>query len=288
MLKGNDLADKKYFLFDIDGTLAIDDTIYDGSEELLNYIESIGGRAFYITNNSVKSRKDYIEKFKKWNISTEEKQFVTASYATCKYLKEHYTDEKLLVVGTPSFEEELKSFGLKLTHEAADDVACVVVGFDRTLVYEKVEEACKALFRPEVDFVGTNPDYRCPTAFGFVPDCGGICEMLKVTTDRTPYYAGKPNAQIVKMCMEQAGAKPEEVLVVGDRLYTDIACGINAGVETALVYTGEAKPEDLKTTEFMPDYAFENIRKLFEVFRKSREAVTEGTNPDIQMCSKQI
>ena len=90
------------------------------------------------------------------------------------------------------------------------------------------------------------------------------------------------------MCMEQVGAKPEEVLVVGDRLYTDIACGINAGVETALVYTGEAKPEDLVATEFMPDYAFENIRKLYKAFRKSREAVTEGKNPDIQMCSKHI
>ena len=75
--------------------------------------------------------------------------------------------------------------------------------------------------------------------------------MLKVTTDRTPYYAGKPNAQIVKMCMEQVGAKPEEVLVVGDRLYTDIACGINAGVETALVYTGEAKPEDQNLCRIM-------------------------------------
>lgn len=271
MLKGNDLASKKYFLFDIDGTLAIDDTIYDGSRELLDYIDNIGGKAFYITNNSVKSRKDYIKKFRKWNIFTEEDQFVTASYATCKYLKEHYADKKLLVVGTPSFEEELRSFGLTVTHEAEKDVACVVVGFDRTLVYEKVEEACKALFCSEVDFVGTNPDYRCPTAFGFVPDCGGICEMLRVTTDRTPYYAGKPNAQIVKMCMEQAGARPEEVLVVGDRLYTDIACGINAGVETALVYTGEAKPEDLETTEFMPDYAFENIRELYERFRVSRK-----------------
>ena len=286
MLKEKNLASKKYFLFDIDGTLAIDDTIYDGSRELLDYIESIGGRAFYITNNSVKSRKDYIEKFRKWNISTEEDQFVTASYATCKYLKEHYEDKKLLVVGTPSFEEELKSFGLKLTHEAADDVACVVVGFDRTLVYEKVEEACKALFRPEVDFIGTNPDYRCPTAFGFVPDCGGICEMLKVTTDRTPYYAGKPNSQIVKMCMEQVGAKPEEVLVVGDRLYTDIACGINADVETALVYTGEAKRLDLKTTEFMPDYAFENIRELYETFREGRETVQEEANADRQKRSK--
>ncbi len=270
MLSGKNLGDKKYFLFDIDGTLAIDDTIYDGSRELLSYIESIGGQSYYITNNSVKSRKDYIEKFRRWNISTKEEQFVTASYATCRYLKEHYQGKKLLVVGTPSFEEELRSFGLELTHTAKDDVACVVVGFDRTLVYEKVEEACKALFRPEVDFVGTNPDYRCPTAFGFVPDCGGICEMLRVTTDRTPYYAGKPNAQIVKMCMEQAGAKPEEVLVVGDRLYTDIACGIHAGVETALVYTGEAREEDLAQTEYMPDYAFENIYTLYEAFRKAR------------------
>ena len=164
MLKGNDLESKKYFLFDIDGTLAIDDTIYDGSRELLDYIESIGGRAFYITNNSVKSRKDYIEKFKKWNISAVENQFVTASYATCKYLKEHYEDKKLLVVGTPSFEDELKSFGLKLTHEAEEDVACVVVGFDRTLVYEKVEEACKALFPSGSGFCRNKP--RLP-----VPNC---------------------------------------------------------------------------------------------------------------------
>ena len=287
MLKGNDLDSKKYFLFDIDGTLAIDDTIYDGSRELLDYIESIK-YCFYITNNLVKVRKDYIEKFKKWNISGSRKSFVTASYATCKYLKEHYEDKKLLVVGTPSFEEELQSFGLKLTHEAEEDVACVVVGFDRTLVYEKVEEACKALFRPEVDFVGTNPDYRCPTAFGFVPDCGGICEMLKVTTDRTPYYAGKPNAQIVKMCMEQVGAKPEEVLVVGlSPLHGHCMWNLTRSGNSSCVYR-EAKPEDLVATEFMPDYAFENIRKLYEAFRKSREAVTEGKNPDIQMCSKQI
>lgn len=264
------LRDKKYFLFDIDGTLAIDDTIYDGSKALIDYIDSIGGRSFYITNNSVKSRKDYMEKFAGWGIQTDEDQFVTASYATCIYLKEHYEGKKLLVVGTPSFEEELKSYGLILTHEAEEDVACVVVGFDRTLAYDKVEAACEALFRPEVDFVGTNPDYRCPTAFGFVPDCGGICEMLRVTTDRVPYYAGKPNAQIAELCMEQVGAKPEEVLVVGDRLYTDIACGIQAGVETALVYTGEAKPEDLADTEFMPDYTFENIQKLYEAVKSCR------------------
>lgn len=95
--------------------------------------------------------------------------------------------------------------------------------------------------------------------------------MLKVTTGRTPVYVGKPNERIVAICMEQAGASPEEVLVIGDRLYTDIACGIRAGVETALVYTGEAGPDDLKDTEFMPDYTFENIRELYEAFRAGRQ-----------------
>lgn len=260
------LKDKKYFLFDIDGTLAVDDTLFDGSRELIEYIEAIGGRAFYITNNSMKSRKDYIEKFRRWDIATEESQFVTASYATCCYLKEHYAGKKLYVMGTPSFEEEVRSFGFEITDKPQKDVACVVIGFDRTLSYEKVEAACELLFSPEIDYVGTNPDYRCPTSYGFMPDCGGICNMLNVTVDREPYYVGKPNKDIVTMCMEQVQAKKEEVLVVGDRLYTDIACGINAGVETALVYTGEAQKEDLKDTPYKPDYTFSDVRELYEAF----------------------
>lgn len=264
------LKNKKYFLFDIDGTLAIDETLYDGSKELLDYIESIGGRSFYITNNSVKSRKDYIEKFSRWGIRTDEDQFMTASYATCQYLKKHYEGKKLYIVGTPSFEEEVKSYGFELAAGAEPDAAAVVAGFDRTLDYQKIETACELLFSPEVDYIGTNPDLRCPTAFGFIPDCGGICGMINAAVDREPIYVGKPNAEIVTMCMEQVQAQKEEVIVVGDRLYTDIACGINAGVETAVVYTGEAKAEDLADTEFQPDMAFENIRELYEAFRKCR------------------
>lgn len=266
------LKDKKYFLFDIDGTIAIDDTLYEGSRELLAYIDSIGGRSFYITNNSTKSRKDYVKKFERWGIYTEEDQFMTASYAACLYLKKHYRGRKLFVLGTPSFEEELKESGLIVTGKAQRDAACVVAGFDRTLSYEKIEAACELLFCPEVDYVATNPDLRCPVSYGFIPDCGGICEMLRVTTERTPHYVGKPNAQIVKLCMEQVNAGAKEVLVVGDRLYTDIACGINAGVETALVYTGEAKPEDIRDTEYMPDYTYQNILRLYQDFVKERES----------------
>ncbi len=98
--------------------------------------------------------------------------------------------------------------------------------------------------------------------------------MIGGAVGREPYFAGKPNAEIVTLCTEQVQASLEEVLVVGDRLYTDIACGINAGAETALVYTGEAKAEDLKDTQFWPDYTFENIRELYSRFRESRGDVS--------------
>ena len=120
---------------------------------------------------------------------------------------------------------------------------------------------------PEIDYIGTNPDLRCPTGFGFIPDCGAICNMISAAVDREPYYVGKPNKEIAEMCLKQVAAKKEEVLVVGDRLYTDIACGINAGLETAVVFTGEAQLEDLENTDFKPDYCFDNIRELFEAVK---------------------
>ena len=261
------LKDKKYFLFDIDGTLAVDDFLYEGSYDLINYIKKINGRAFYITNNSVKSRKDYMEKFLRWGISTDEDQFMTASYATCCYLKENYGNKKIFAVGTPSFIEEMKSFGLDITEEEMNGIDCVVVGFDRTLDYRKIEKACELLTNPAIDYIGTNPDLRCPTGFGFIPDCGAICNMISSAVDRKPYYVGKPNKEIVQMCMRQVDASLDEVIVVGDRLYTDIACGINAGVETAVVFTGEAKEEDLLDTEFKPDYSFKDILEFYEAVR---------------------
>lgn len=257
------LTEKRIFLFDIDGTLAVDKTLYRGTKDMLHYIDSIGGHAFYITNNSTKSRTDYCLKFKEWGIAAAAEQFVTASYATALYLKEQYGRQKLFALGTRSFIEELRGQGLRITEEAEADVACVVVGFDLELNYSKAAKACELLFRPEVEYVATNPDYRCPAEFGFIPDCGAICEMLRVTTDRLPHYVGKPNAQIAAMCLAAADGGKEESLVVGDRLYTDIACGINSGIETALVLTGEAKRADLEQTAYPPDYVFETIYDLY-------------------------
>ena len=186
-------------------------------------------------------------------------------------MKEHYEGKKVFVVGTPSFLEELRSHNVQVTEEAEDDVVCVLAGFDDTLRYEKLIKACELLFREGIDFLGTNPDLRCPAPFGFIPDCGAICRMIQDTTGKRPYFIGKPNRVIVDLCASQCKGTPEEFLVVGDRLYTDIACGINAGFETAVVYTGEADEEEVRTSIWKPDYCFDTIRDLYEAVRTEME-----------------
>ncbi len=264
------LKKKKLFLFDIDGTLAVGDTLYQGSAELLSYIDRIGGRACYITNNSTKSGSDYVEKFRTaFGLETTEDQFITSGYMTLRFLRQHYGDKKIFVLGTASFVAELVKNGLQVTETAREDIDCVVVAYDSELNYDKLIQASKALLTTDVPFYATNPDLRCPIDFGFIPDCGAICSMLTQTTGREPVYLGKPSREVVEFCLSQSGFSLAETLVVGDRLYTDIACGINGGVDTCVVFTGEARPEDLQHTPYPADYAFDNIQKLLM-------AITEG------------
>lgn len=260
----SELSKKKLFLFDIDGTLSVGNTLFDGSRELLEYIEKIGGRAYYITNNSTKSNGDYVEKFARWNLTTEEEQFVTSGYMAIRYLKENFRDQKIFVLGTKSYLTELRKQGIVVTEEVEDDVTCVLAAYDSELNYQKLEKACELLYRKEVAYLATNPDLCCPAPFGFIPDCGAICNMLEAAVYRKPRYLGKPSREVVELCLKRSGFSREETLVVGDRLYTDIACGIEGKAQTCLLLTGEAKREDLQDTIYPPDYCFGTVRELLE------------------------
>lgn len=260
----SELSKKKLFLFDIDGTLSVGDTLFDGSRELLEYIEKIGGRAYYITNNSTKSNGDYVEKFARWSLTTEEEQFVTSGYMAIRYLKENFRDQKIFVLGTKSYLTELRKQGIVVTEEVEDDVTCVLAAYDSELNYQKLEKACELLYRKEVAYLATNPDLCCPAPFGFIPDCGAICNMLEAAVYRKPRYLGKPSREVVELCLKRSGFSREETLVVGDRLYTDIACGIEGKAQTCLLLTGEAKREDLQDTIYPPDYCFGTVRELLE------------------------
>ncbi len=262
------LHNKKLFLFDIDGTIAIENDLLDGTRELLEYITSIGGKAYYITNNSTKSAEDYVEKFQNtFHLDVTKDRFITSGYMMLQFLKKNYPSDKIFVLGTTSFITELQKNGLQIVEVAQEDVSCVVVAYDNELHYNKLVEACHILSTTDVPFYATNPDLCCPIDFGFIPDCGAICEMLTHSTGKTPIYLGKPSEQVVQFCQESSGFSDEETLVIGDRLYTDIACGIRAEVDTCVVFTGEARPEDLSNTPFPPTYSFCDVKALLQALK---------------------
>lgn len=257
------LKEKKLFLFDIDGTLAVGDTLYEGSADLLRHIDEIGGKAYFITNNSTRSGRDYVERFRRaFRLDTTEDQFITSGYMTLRFLKERYREGKIFVLGTASFVAELRKNGLHVTETAEADIDCVVAAYDSELTYDKLIQACRVLSTGDAPFYATNPDLCCPIDFGFIPDCGAICNMLTDSTGKKPLYLGKPSRAVVDLCLELSGFSREETLVVGDRLYTDIACGINGEVDTCVLFTGEAKPEDMADTPYPADYCFANVKEL--------------------------
>ncbi len=263
------LKDKKLFLFDIDGTLALGETLLEGSRELLAYIDSIGGRSYFITNNSTKSTADYVLKFRRWGYEIPESRFVTAGSAAISFLKERYAGKKIFLLATRSFSLEAEKNGLRITDRCEADTACAMIAYDSEFTYEKAQRLCELLFsNPQLPLYATNPDLRCPMPFGFVPDCGAICGMIEAATGRKPEYIGKPNRILVDLCLEDCDFTPEETVVVGDRLYTDIACGINAGVDTCCLFTGEAQPEDLAHTQFPPTWSFETPKAFLEAIQK--------------------
>lgn len=261
------LKQKKLFLFDIDGTIALSEDVLDGTMDLLQYIRNIGGRAIYITNNSSKSTADYVEKFDRMGIDATLEDFVTAGSYTLAYLMSNHMTDRIYVMATASYYQELVKNGLNVTTDCEEEVDIILTAFDTELTYEKIEKACKLLMdtKKERLWLATNADLRCPVDFGMIPDCGSICNMLSAATDRVPQYLGKPAPGLADYSMEMTGFSKEETLVVGDRIYTDIACGENAGVETCLVLTGEAKAEDVADADNRIDFCFPSVRELYDL-----------------------
>jgi len=270
MKKNTTLHNKKLFLFDIDGTIAVGNELYNGSRDLIEYIDSIGGKTYYITNNSTRSGADYVKKFhESFGLESTEEQFITSGYMTIQFLLENYADKKIFVMGTSSFVAELRKNGLNITEQVEKDIDCVVAAYDSELNYHKLTAICEVLSTTDVPFYATNPDLCCPIDFGFIPDCGAMCKMIEYATGKVPVYLGKPSKEVVELCMKASGFTPTETIVIGDRLYTDIACGINAGVDTCVVFTGEATPEDMQDTEYPATYEFTNIREFYEAVKEA-------------------
>ena len=256
------LKNKKFFLLDMDGTIYLDNDLFDGTLDFLSAIKKFGGKYLFVTNNSSKSTDAYVEKLARIGIESNEDDFLTSTDATCLYLK-RYSGKKFYVSGTRSFESQLKKSGVITTTEPDSDVFGIVMGNDTELTFKKLDDVSRLLTEKELVYIATNPDWVCPTSYGYVPDCGSVAEMIRRATGKSPLFIGKPKPQMLLLAMEKYGYSADETLMIGDRVYTDIASGYNAGVDTVLVLSGEGTLEDAQNTDTKPTYIFDNIRELY-------------------------
>ncbi len=261
------LKEKKLFLLDMDGTIYLDDQLFDGTVDFLNYVNQIGGKYLFLTNNSSRSVTAYVEKMAKLGIATTAEDFLTSVDALILYLNANHPGKLCFASGTRSFRQQLEQGGIRLTENREDPVEVLVVGFDTELTFQKLEDCCILLGRG-VEYVAANPDWVCPTWYGFVPDCGSVCEMLYRATGRRPVFIGKPQPEMALIAMERFGFRPEETMIVGDRLYTDIACGLNAGIDACFVLSGEGTLEEMEAGETKPTLVCRDIRELLQLLQE--------------------
>lgn len=256
----SNLIEKKLWLFDMDGTIYEEETLFDGTLQLLEQIKNNGGSYVFITNNSSKSVDDYVRKVNRLGIKADKENFFTSAQATVLLLKEKFPSSKVYCQGTQSLVDEFISNGIDVT-TGIENVDVVVVGFDTELTSDKLRNTC-LLVTEGLPFYATNCDLRCPVNFGYIPDCGSICQMIENATGRKPIYIGKPEPTMVEIAMKKFGVSLEETVVVGDRLYTDIATGLNAGADAICVLTGEATKEDILNGNIKPTYTFNSVKDL--------------------------
>ena len=263
------LQDKRLFLLDMDGTIYLDDRLFDGVTAFLSRIREKGGRYLFLTNNSSKGVEGYIEKLNGMGIATGREDYLTSVDAAVDLLRRRYPGRRCYVQGTRSFYDQLAAAGIPVTCDREDGAEILLSGFDRELTFQKLEDACILLNRG-VPFVATNPDWVCPTWYGSVPDCGSVCRMLTTATGREPTVIGKPRPQMALLAMERTGFSPEQTVLLGDRLYTDVACGVNAGIDTVFVLSGEGTMADIDTYQIHPTWVYPDIGTLY---RKLEETV---------------
>jgi len=249
------LQEVELFVLDMDGTFYLGNRLIEGSLEFIRKVRESGRRFIFFTNNSSRVPSFYQKKLEGMGCIVSQKDIVTSGDVTIAWLQCNYPGKKVYLVGTPLLEQSFREGGICLTDNAPD---IVVVGFDTTLTYEKLEKAC-TFIRGGAMFLATHLDINCPTEDGFIPDCGAMCALITKSTGVQSRYLGKPFAETVDMVLSLTGADREKVAFVGDRLYTDVATWVNNGAKGFLVLTGEATMEDVAVSAVKPTCIYDSL-----------------------------
>jgi len=254
-----DLTHIRHLLLDMDGTLYLGRRLFDATPAFLAGLARRGIGYLLMTNNSSQDAAAYSERLAGLGLAVPPDRIFTSGEATTIYLRETLGEgAALFVMGTPTFEAEMRRAGFRLVDQ---DAACVVLGFDKTLTYDKVRRACREI-RNGARFVTSHPDLNCPTEDGPIPDTGSMAAMITAATGVEPVAVGKPRPLMAHTALKRLNARADETAIVGDRLYTDMRLGLDAGLTAVLVLSGETQESDLADTPFRPHHVFPSIAEL--------------------------
>lgn len=255
----NIISGIRCFALDMDGTIYLGEQWIEGAREFLDAVRESGRTYVFLTNNSSKNPVVYVEKLARMGLFVNESQVITSGDATIYYIKKHYPGKKVFLLGNDMLKEQFKVEGIQLTDDTPD---LVVTAFDTTLDYQKMCKVCDYV-RAGLPYIATHPDYNCPTETGFMPDIGAIHAFIHASASRYPdHIIGKPNAEIVNYLVDRVGYGKDRIMMIGDRLYTDVAAGASNGLHSALVLSGEATLEDCDKSDVKPELIFDSVKDI--------------------------
>lgn len=263
------------FLFDLDGTLILGEHVLPGAVETIAGLRNRGKKILLISNKPLESRQAYAAKLTRLGMPVEAAEILTSAYVLTRYLVKNYPEQRFYVIGEEYLRDELRSNGLSIVDDYSEQdekevispigIDGVVVAFDRTLNYRKLNTAYQALLNG-AHFFATNSDKACPMPGGTIPDAGGTIAALEHMTGRKlQVLAGKPSKLMIQAALDLLGFSAEQCLMTGDRLETDIRMGREARMKTALVLTGATQLSDLAGADIQPDWVLERVDELLRV-----------------------
>ena len=248
----------KGFIFDLDGTVYRSDQLIPGADAVIRLLRESGRKVVFLSNKPIQTREDYAHKLTRLGIPTHSDEVINSTLVMTNYLKKNAPQAKLFVVGEVPSIEELKRAGFTITDEPKE-IEYVIVAFDRTFDYRKLNIAFQAI-KMGAHFVATNPDRTCPVEGGEIPDCAGMIAAIEaVTGKKVEVIVGKPSSIMIQKALEVMGLKPEDCILIGDRLETDIKMGRESGIATGIVLTGVTDEKTLKESSIHPDFIFQSI-----------------------------
>jgi len=258
------------YIFDLDGTIYRGEKLIPGAKETIEKLKSLSKKIVYLSNKPIQTREDYAAKLNRLGVSTEPAEVINSSLVMARWLSRQAPGATIFVIGEPPLIAEMRRGGFRIS-ENPEEVQYVIASFDRSFDYRKLNIALQAI-KKGAHFVATNPDRTCPVEGGEIPDCAAMIGAVEGATGKhVEVIVGKPSDIMIQVAVEAMGLRPQDCLLVGDRLETDMVMGKKAGMATALVLTGVTNRETLRNSSFQPDYVWESVAEMLKAdpYRRS-------------------